>query len=62
MGKPFITRHHPDYTNAYVLNEILGGYFGSRLMQNIREDKGYTYGIYSRIINMKKRCTFRNWH
>ena len=30
-----------------VLNTILGGYFGSRLMSNIREDKGYTYGIYS---------------
>ena len=30
-----------------VLNTVLGGYFGSRLMSNIREDKGYTYGIYS---------------
>ena len=30
-----------------VLNTILGGYFGSRLMSNLREDKGYTYGIYS---------------
>jgi predicted Zn-dependent peptidase len=32
-----------------VLNEVLGGYFGSRLMRNIREDKGYTYGIHSTI-------------
>jgi predicted Zn-dependent peptidase len=58
MGKPTISRHHPDYTNAYVLNEILGGYFGSRLMQNIREEKGYTYGIHSSIINMKKGAHF----
>lgn len=44
---PHIT--HPDYQKLTVLNEILGGYFGSRLMRNIREDKGYTYGIYSSI-------------
>ena len=37
----------PDYARFLVLNTILGGYFGSRLMSNIREDKGYTYGIYS---------------
>lgn len=35
------------YTDFMVLNTLLGGYFGSRLMSNIREDKGYTYGIYS---------------
>ena len=32
-----------------VANELLGGFFGSRLMKNIREDKGYTYGIYSSL-------------
>ena len=32
-----------------ILSILLGGYFGSRLMKNIREDKGYTYGIYSRL-------------
>lgn len=36
-----------EYARFMVLNTILGGYFGSRLMSNIREDKGYTYGIYS---------------
>jgi predicted Zn-dependent peptidase len=36
---------HPDYCDFTVLNTILGDYFGSRLMSNIREDKGYTYGI-----------------
>jgi predicted Zn-dependent peptidase len=38
---------HPDHAGLSVLNTILGGYFGSRLMKNIREDKGYTYGIHS---------------
>lgn len=35
----------------YVLSNILGGYFGSRLMSNIREDKGYTYGIGSGVVS-----------
>ena len=34
-----------------VLNTVFGGFFGARLMSNIREDKGYTYGIYSYIQN-----------
>lgn len=37
-----------DYARFMVLSTLLGGYFGSRLMSNLREDKGYTYGIYSR--------------
>ena len=37
----------PDYARFMVLNTILGGYFGSRLMTSVREEKGYTYGIYS---------------
>lgn len=47
IGRAFPNRKHPDYIKALVLNNIFGGYFGSRLMSNIREDKGYTYGIYS---------------
>ncbi len=47
VGKRFPVVQHEDYLKLSVLNEILGGYFGSRLMRNIREDKGYTYGIYS---------------
>lgn len=39
----------PDRIAASVMNTILGGYFGSRLNKNIREDKGYTYGIYSNL-------------
>lgn len=37
-----------------VLNTIFGGYFGSRLMSNIREEKGYTYGIYSQLYNFRQ--------
>lgn len=53
MGAISISRTHPDYFDLSITNEILGGYFGSRLMKNIREDKGYTYGIYSVLINYK---------
>lgn len=53
MGAISIPRTHPDYHDLSITNEILGGYFGSRLMKNIREDKGYTYGIYSVLINYK---------
>ena len=47
MGWKGITRTHPDYQSLQVATMILGGYFGSRLMRNIREDKGYTYGIHA---------------
>ncbi|HEX2608208.1 MAG TPA: pitrilysin family protein [Flavisolibacter sp.] len=51
MGTNFPNRHHPDFIKAQVLNNIFGGFFGSRLMSNIREEKGYTYGIYSYLEN-----------
>jgi len=51
MGKMLFTKSHPDYHAMLVLNTIFGGYFGSRLMANIREDKGYTYGIGSRMVS-----------
>jgi predicted Zn-dependent peptidase len=44
-----MNRNHPDYQKFLVVNELLGGFFGSRLMKNIREDKGFTYGIGSSI-------------
>ena len=40
-----IPRSHPDYIPLRILITALGGYFGSRLMKNIREEKGFTYGI-----------------
>jgi predicted Zn-dependent peptidase len=51
LGKKIIPKMHRDFTGLIVLNELFGGFFGSRLMKNIREDKGYTYGIHSTIIN-----------
>ncbi len=51
LARPFFNRHHPDFAKAVVLNTLLGGFFGSRLMTNIREEKGYTYGIHSYIQN-----------
>ncbi|HEX5002631.1 MAG TPA: pitrilysin family protein [Bacteroidia bacterium] len=45
IGKLLFTKNHPDYQPMTVVSTLLGGYFGSRLMANIREDKGYTYGI-----------------
>ncbi len=53
LGCPLFTIKHEDYFKTSVLIEILGGYFGSRLMKNIREDKGYTYGIHANFAVMK---------
>lgn len=49
IGRRMFGRQHPDFAGMYVLNTVLGGYFGSRLMHNIREQKGYTYNIYSSL-------------
>jgi zinc protease len=49
IGKRLFDRHHPDYFHFFFLNTVLGGYFGSRLMQNLREEKGYTYNISSSL-------------
>ena len=49
-----VPRNHPDYIKLRILITALGGYFGSRLMQNIREDKGYTYGISAMLVG--RRC------
>jgi zinc protease len=45
MGIPLFNKTHPDFIDFQILETIFGDYFGSRLMSNIREDKGYTYGI-----------------
>ena len=54
IGRRAILRSHPDYAALVFLNHVLGGYFGSRLMKNIREEKGLTYGIHSSIHVMKR--------
>jgi hypothetical protein len=51
MGGFVMDRKHPDFLKTRVLTTLFGGYFGSRLMSNIREDKGYTYGIGAGIVN-----------
>ena len=52
IGSATITKRHPDYPGLKMLDAILGGYFGSRLMKNIREEKGYTYGIRSSVTSL----------
>ncbi|MBX2964175.1 MAG: insulinase family protein [Cyclobacteriaceae bacterium] len=53
VGKIMVNRDHPDYPGILLLNHLLGGFFGSRLMKKIREDKGLTYGIHSSIHALK---------
>ncbi len=58
VGRVLFPRTHPDYCAFFMLNTILGGYFGSRLMTNLREKKGYTYNIYSSLDAMSKEGAF----
>jgi zinc protease len=58
IGQVSINRTHPDFASLQVVNTIFGGYFGSRLMANIREDKGFTYGIGSALVSMKNAGYF----
>ena len=51
FGQPGIPFDHPDYFAAYLLNVVLGGGgFESRLMQEVREKRGLTYGVYSYLV------------
>ena len=52
--RPFPEKQHPDFSPMILLNTVFGGYFGSRLMSNIREEKGYTYGIHSYLYNYQR--------
>ncbi len=58
IGKILFNKTNPDFMGLDILNTVLGGYFGSRLMTNIREDKGYTYGIGSALISLQKSGYF----
>jgi len=58
VGRTLFSKTHPDYFNFQLLNTVLGGYFGSRLMTNIREDKGYTYGIGSGLAVLQDGAYF----
>jgi len=58
IGKQSINRRHTDFIALRFLTTVLGGYFGSRLMKNIREDKGYTYGISAQLISLEQEGYF----
>jgi zinc protease len=49
VGHAGLSRSDPDFIPVSVMNTLFGGYFGSRLNLNLREDKGYTYGAHSRF-------------
>ncbi|MEQ8909277.1 MAG: pitrilysin family protein [Vicingaceae bacterium] len=53
MGLPMPQKGSADFPKVFLANTLLGGFFGSRLMSNLREDKGYTYGIGSGIVNLE---------
>ncbi len=58
IGLPLFPRTHPDFVAMQVVSTALGGYFGSRLMQNLRERNGYTYGAYAAMINLDRSGYF----
>lgn len=53
IGRLLFPRTHPDFVGMQVVAAVLGGYFGSRLMANLREQHGYTYGINSAMVNFE---------
>lgn len=53
IGKVLFPRTHPDFIGMQVLLMVLGGYFGSRLMSNLREERGYTYGVFATMVNLE---------
>jgi predicted Zn-dependent peptidase len=54
IGRLLFARTHPDFVGMQIIAAILGGYFGSRLMHNLREEHGYTYGVMAAMINFDK--------
>lgn len=49
LANPAVERNHPDYFRALLMNQILGAGASSRIFMNLREEKGYTYGAYSKF-------------
>lgn len=58
MGRLLFPRTHPDFVGMQVAATLLGGYFGSRLMRNLREEHGYTYGVMASVINFERAGYF----
>ncbi len=59
LGRPGPSRNTPDYFALQVMNTMLGGMFQSRLNANIREEKGYSYGVSSSFAYGKGPGAFR---
>ncbi len=53
VGRLLFPRGHEDFVGMQVVATILGGYFGSRLIQNLREERGYTYGVMAAMVNLR---------
>lgn len=49
LGNSAVRRDHPDYFPLLVMNQVLGAGASSRIFMNLREEKGYTYGAYTRL-------------
>lgn len=58
LGRLLFPRQHPDFVGMQVVATALGGYFGSRLMQNLRERNGYTYGVVAAMVNFEREGYF----
>ncbi|MFI3303109.1 MAG: pitrilysin family protein [Rikenellaceae bacterium] len=58
IGRLLFARTHPDFVGMQVLSTVLGGYFGSRLMRTLREERGYTYGVMSAMVNFARSGYF----
>ena len=58
LGRLLFPRQHPDFVGMQVVATALGGYFGSRLMQNLRERNGYTYGVVAAMVNFERAGYF----
>ncbi len=58
IGRLLFPRQHPDFTGMQVVATALGGYFGSRLMQNLRAEHGFTYGVMAAMVNFERAGYF----
>lgn len=58
IGRLLFPRQHPDFLGMQVVATALGGYFGSRLMRNLREEHGYTYGVVAAMVNFEREGYF----
>ncbi len=54
IGRLLFPRGHEDFVGMQVVATVLGGYFGSRLIQNLREERGYTYGVMAAMVNLRR--------